>query len=106
MKRIIAISFLILPTILLAQSKKVKLYAYQQDVRPGMRNISIDESGTTKEVPPKKMANNFIYVEVPAGKEMQPQHLWINGTLYDVKVENTTSPVIMSHPTYPSRKPD
>ena len=95
-----------MPVLLIAQSKKVKLYAYQQDVRTGMRNITIDETGKTKEAPAKKMANNFIYVEVPTGKEMQPQHLWINGVLYDAKVENATSPIIMNHPTFPSRKSD
>lgn len=106
MKKIVAITAFLFPLALFAQSKKVKLYAYQQEVRPGMRNITIDESGSTKEAPPKKMANNFVYVEVPAGKEMQPQHLWINGSLYDVKVETTVSPVIMNHSMYPSQKAD
>ena len=106
MKKLVAFTILLVPFALMAQSKKVKLYAYQQDVRPGMRNITIDESGSTKEVPNKKMANYFIYVEVPAGKEMRPQHMWINGSLYDVKAEEAKSPVIMTSPNYPSRKAD
>ena len=106
MKKIIAFPVLLLPLVMMAQSKKVKLYAYQQDVRPGIRNITIDESGATKEVPAKKMANYFVYVEVPAGKEMQPQHLWIKGSQYDVKIEDAKSPVIMTSPNYPSKKTD
>ena len=75
-------------------------------VNPAYRKQFEPLVATVARAPPKKMANNFVYVEVPAGKEMQPQHLWINGSLYDVKVETTVSPVIMNHSMYPSQKAD
>ena len=107
MKRIIVLSFLIVPLLLVAQSKSVRLFAYQQEVLPGVKSVTIDETGNTREAPNKRVAPNyFIYVEVPAGKEMQPQHVWIKGKLYDVKTESRESPIVMHSTLFPSKVPD
>ncbi len=94
-----------LPSFLLAQ-KKVKVYAYQQQVVPGVRNITIDESGTTKEIPNKMSPNTFIYLEAPGSKSIEAKHVWLNGHLFDVKTEKANVPVVMYNNSIPSKKPD
>ena len=108
MKSILAIFFLIISAISCAQSKKLKVYAYQQQVLPGVRAITIDESGTTKEVPNKLPPNTFIYLEAPVGykEKIEPKHIWINGKLYEVKTTVANLPVIMHNSMIPNKKPD
>ena len=103
---LIILSILMFPTILSAQSKKVKIYAYQQQVLPGVRAITIDESGETKEVPKKMAVSNLIYIEAPAGKKIEPKHIWIDGKLYGLKTSIPQLPVIMHNAALPSKKPD
>ena len=95
-----------LPATLLAQSKKVKVYAYQQDVLPGVRKTTIDESGNTKEVPAKMNVNTFLYLQIPSGKNVDPKHVWLDGKLYDVKTSTPTLPVVMYNSSIPGKKPD
>ena len=106
MKNILAIFFLIFSGISFAQSKKVKIYAYQQQVLPGVRAVTIDESGETREVPKKIPARNFIYIEAPADKKIEPKHIWIDGKLFGLRTSVPQLPVLMSNPTIPSKKAD
>ena len=108
MKKIIAISLLLIPVILSAQSNKLKVYAYQQQVLPGVKANTIDESGATKEIQNKIPPRSFIYIEVPKAnkKTIEPRHLWINGKLYGVKSSVPQLPVLMHSTTIPSNTPD
>jgi hypothetical protein len=106
MKNLLAIFFLIFSAISCAQSKKVKIYAYQQQVLPGVRAITVDESGVTNEVSKKMVANNFIYIEAPVDKKIEPKHIWIDGKLYGLKTSIPQLPVVMHNATLPSKKGD
>src|SRR5689334_17543205 len=103
---IIFLSAVIMPAILFAQSKKVKLYAFQQAVLPGTRPITIDESGKTSEATPKVSSNTFLYLEIPHNKKVDPKHVWINGKMYDLKISSTSSPVVMQRTVNPGKKAD
>ena len=106
-KLLISICISVLTAVLLAQSKKVKIYAYQQQVIPGLRQTTIDETGTVKETPPKMSANSFIYLQIPPGKNVDAKHVWVNGKLYDVKTASVPSlPVVMYNTTIAGKKPD
>jgi hypothetical protein len=97
---------LITPVTLLAQSKKVRLHAYQQPVMSGTRNITVEEKGVMKEVPKKVNPNIFIYLEAPPSMDIQPEHLWINGKLYSVRATDAQPPVVMYNNTVPGKKAD
>jgi hypothetical protein len=103
---IIFLSVVMMPAVLSAQSKKVKVYAFQQGVIPGRRNTTIDESGKTSETPPKVTNNTLLYLEIPHNKKVDPKHVWINGKLFDLKTSIATSPVIIGNTTYPGKKAD
>jgi len=107
MKGIIPI-FLILffPAFLVAQSKKVKIYAYQQEVLPGITKTSIDESGQMKEIPNKTRPRTFIYLEAPRDKKIDPKHIWIDGKLFGVSVSTPQLPVVMFNAALPGKAPD
>src|SRR5437763_10986999 len=105
-KLFISICISVLPAALLAQSKKVKVYAYQQQVLPGLRQTTIDEKGTVKEAPPKMSANTFIYLQIPTGKNVDAKHVWVNGKMYDVKTSVPSLPVVMYNTTIGGKKPD
>jgi hypothetical protein len=84
----------------------VKLYAYQQQTLPGMRQVTIDESGITKEPPPKITASNFIYLETSSTRKIDPKHVWINGKLFDVKTADPSLPVVIYNNSIPGKKAD
>lgn len=107
MKGIISIFLLLVfPLMMVAQSKKVKLYAFQQEVLPGVRKTSIDESGQTKEIPNKIRPRIFIYLEAPRDKKIDPKHIWINGKLFGVNVSTPQLPVVLFNTTIPGKAPD
>ena len=107
MKRLLPIMLLLLaPVFLLAQIKKVKLYAYQQAVLPGAVKTTIDESGNSKAPPPKTSSSNFIYLEAPSMKKIEPLHIWIKGELYDLRTEKPKLPVLMQYVALPLKKTD
>ena len=107
MKKIfIVICIASIPAVLSAQSKKVKLHAYQQAVLPGVQRTTIDESGTTKTVPAKTNTNTFLYLEFPSSKKIDPKHIWINSKLYDVNASVPSLPVVIYNNTIPGTKPD
>jgi hypothetical protein len=87
-------------------NKKVKIYAYEQQVLSGVRKISIDENGNQKEVPPKNISHYFIFLEAPASKKIEAKHLWIRGKLYSINIEKPKLPVVMNNLMYPSKKAD
>src|SRR6476660_5358757 len=105
-KLFILLGIALLPAALIAQSKKVKVYAYKQDVLPGVRKTTIDESGSTREVSAKMNVNSLLYLEIPLGKKVEPKHVWINGKLYDVNASSPTLPVVMYNTSFPGKKPD
>jgi hypothetical protein len=94
------------PLLILAQSKKVKVYAYQQEVLPGTRQITIDESGRTHEIPNRIPSRTFIYVEAPRSLKMEAKHMWINGKLYGVRTSTPQLPVVIPNTSIPSNPPD
>jgi len=106
MKNILAIFFLMFSVVSCAQSKKLKVYAYQQQVLPGVKASTIDESGLTKEIPNKIPPRNFIYIEAPKGKDIQPKHIWINGKLFGLRTSVPQLPVVMYNSMIPSKKAD
>ncbi len=107
MKGLIPILFILFsPSILVAQSKKVKIYAYQQEVLPGVRKITIDESGQTKEIPNKIQPRTFIYLEAPRDKKIDPKHIWIDGKLFGVSVSTPQLPVVLFNTAVPGQAPD
>ncbi|HKP31814.1 MAG TPA: hypothetical protein VJT83_03780 [Chitinophagaceae bacterium] len=87
-------------------NKKVKIYAYEQQVLPGVRKITLDESGKEKEVPPKNILHYFIFMEAPASKKVEAKHLWIRGKLYSINIEKPALPVVVNNLTYPTKKAD
>jgi len=101
-----ALIALVMPATLFAQSKKVRIHAYQQPVMSGTRNITIEEKGVMKEVPKKVNPNIFIYLEAPPSMDIQPQHVWINGKMYAVRATDAQSPVVMNNNTVPGKKAD
>ncbi len=106
MRNVLAILFLMISVISCAQSKKVKVYAYQQQVLPGVRATTIDESGVTKEIPNEIPPRTFIYIEAPKGKDVQPKHIWINGKLFGLRTSIPQLPVVMYNAAIPSKKAD
>ena len=102
----ISIGMMMIATVSCAQSKKVRVYAYQQSVLPGTRQITIDESGTTKEKSPKVSNNTLLYLEIPKNMNVDPKHVWINGKLFDVKTSSATSPVIIANSEHPGKNAD
>ena len=96
----------LLPVLIFAQSKKVKLYAFQQQVLPGISRTTIDESGNTKQLPSKIFANYFIYLEGPEAKKIEPRHVWIKGKLYNLKLEKASLPVVIQSYSIPVKKLD
>ena len=107
MRGLLAFAFLlIVPAGMMAQSKKVKIYAYQQEVLPGVRKTSIEESGQTKEIPNKTRPKTFIYLEAPRDKKIDPKHIWINGKLFGVNVSTPQLPVVLINTAIPKKAPD
>ena len=102
----VSIGMVMMTTISCAQSKKVRVYAYQQSVLPGTRQITIDESGAAKEAAPKVSNNTLLYVEIPQNKNVDPKHVWINGKLFNVKTSTSTSPVIIPNTLHPGKPAD
>ena len=78
-------------------NKKVKIYAYEQQVLSGVRKVTLDESGNQKEVPPKNIVHYYIYLEAPASKKIEAKHLWIRGKLYSINIEKPKLPVVVSN---------
>ena len=87
-------------------SKKVKIYAYEQQVLSGVRKVTIDESGNQKEVPAKNIVHYFIYLEAPASKNIEAKHLWIRGKLYSINVEKPKLPVVVNSLVFPVKSAD
>ena len=107
MKRLIPFLLLLIsPSILVAQSKKVRIYAYQQQVIPGLRQITIDESGQTREIPNKIQPRTFLYLEAPRDLKIDPKHVWIDGKLFGVRVSTPQLPVVIPNTAIPSNPPD
>ena len=84
-------------------NKKVRIYAYEQQVLSGVRKVTLDESGNQREVPPKKIVHYFIYLEAPASKKIDAKHLWIRGKLYSINVEKPKLPVVVNNLVFPAK---
>lgn len=87
-------------------NKKVRIHAYEQQVLPGVRRVTVDESGNQREVPQKKIVHYFIYLEAPASKKIDPKHIWIRGKLYSIKVEKPKLPVVINNLSFPNKAAD
>jgi len=107
MKPFLAFVLIIASVASFAQAnKKVKLYAYEQRVLPGVRKVTIDENGVQREAKPKTFSHYYIYLEAPSSKKVEVKHIWIRGKQQNVTVEKPTLPAVVYNISMPGRKAD
>ena len=86
---IITLLFTVIPALAQKQCSRVKGYAYQRSVLPGMiPQRSIEEDGSVKAAQPPA-PNFYFYVEFPSNKQLTAVRAWIRGKAYNI----TVSPV-------------
>ena len=85
-----------------AQSSKVKLYGFVQEIKPGIvRRRNIDESG--RSIPTKPDEKSYTYYLYATSPEwITPTELWIKGKAYAFQTDSIlTSPVTIADPNIP-----
>ena len=86
---LLALSSLLTGCGILAQkSPLINLYAFSQQVLPGIRSGTIlQENGNTIKNTPIKKINYFFYAELDKSSNIEITTIWINGKEYAAKTE-------------------
>ena len=96
-----AIAFLFLSAF--AGQKKDRLYVYDQKVLGGKQAYTTDSLGNAKRAGGNVNTRYFIYLAVPAEKELRVTELWIDGKPYHFTFSVTETPVTIKR-QFPGEK--
>jgi hypothetical protein len=96
MKQIIFIMALASGLGLQAQKKEIRLHAFSQEISRGANSAVVDEKGKIHNEKKAGATNLFIYLEVPAGEDIEVSELWIKGMKYSFETRVQQSPVTLN----------
>jgi hypothetical protein len=83
--------------------KKDRLYVYDQKVVGGKQAYTTDSLGNAKRAGSNVNTRYFIYLGVPAQKELRVTELWIDGKPYHFSFTITETPVLVKR-QFPGEK--